>query len=68
MAFTLAKFRMWLTIAILLTILIIIAFMGFGTIDHEECGVISVIAGVLVRELQNITAFYFNVDKNNSAD
>ena len=59
-----SKIRIGLAVAVILSILIIVSFMGFGTIDQEECGVISVIAGVLVRELQTITAYYFP-NKNN---
>lgn len=60
---TLAVARVLIILSILGCMLTIICFIGFGTVDHEEYGIISVIAGVLVRELQTIIEFYFKDTK-----
>jgi len=51
----------------------IIIFIGIGNVDGQEYGIVSVVAGVLVRELQTIIDYYFkdspkNGDIDSSAD
>jgi hypothetical protein len=65
--------RMFIIFSILMCIMAIIIFIGIGNVDGQEYGIVSVVAGVLVRELQTIIDYYFkdspkNGDIDSSAD
>jgi hypothetical protein len=46
--------------------LAIIIFIGVGNVDGQEYGIVSVVAGVLVRELQTIIDYYFKDNQRNA--
>lgn len=60
--------RLIIIIAIIFIIVAIIFFIGIGTIDKDEYGLVTFIAGVLIREFQSIIAFYFKKLGDNDND
>jgi hypothetical protein len=48
--------------AVVVNLMAIICFIGLKDVNQAQYGIISVVAGVLVREMQTIITFYFDKD------
>lgn len=55
--------QLFILITISFAILAAVTFLHYGQFNHEELGIINLIIGVMLRELQTIIVYYFG-DRN----